>query len=385
MTGGAAAPRRRLVAVHPVPDRSGADLMLVRSLVGLRDRGYDVCLFLPEAGPLQDVLDDAGIDHEVIGFPVLRKALLRPLALLGLAARLPVDLARLVRVIRRSTPAVVYVNTITLPHCVLAARLARVPVVCHVRERESSLPAVVSKLLTAPLWAASRLVANSQATAAHLTATWPRLRSRIRVVYNGVELPAAAAVISRVADSPRRIMVIGRLSPRKGQHIAVEAVARLREAGYDVTLELVGTAFRGYEWYVEQLTTLARDRKIAEHVTLTGYRSPAVEVFAEADIAVVPSLEEPFGTAAVEAMLAGRPLVVSDVGGLPEIVGADETGLVVPPGDAQALADAVASLLDDAGRATSMAARGNADVRDRFGIDRYLDELATQIAEVVAA
>jgi glycosyltransferase involved in cell wall biosynthesis len=87
------------------------------------------------------------------------------------------------------------------------------------------------------------------------------------------------------------------------------------------------------------------------------------------DLFVCPSLYEGFGIAIVEAMAAGRPVVASNTGGIPEIVADGDTGLLVPPGNPTALAEAIASLLSDPARARAMGARGRQRVRERFLVE----------------
>jgi len=128
--------------------------------------------------------------------------------------------------------------------------------------------------------------------------------------------------------------------------------------------------FAGYEWFEDQLRVRAAADDLAGAVDLVGYADPWVW-FARGDVVVVPSRVEPFGNVAVQAMLAGRPVVASRTQGLAEIVKDGETGLLVRPDDPVALADAIAELLDDPARASALAAAGRQDAAERFGAQRY--------------
>jgi glycosyltransferase involved in cell wall biosynthesis len=369
----------RVLVAHPYPDLYGADLMLLRSLEALQASGSDVLLVVPEQGPLLDHVQERGIPFCVTAVPVLRKALLSPSGVLTLTRKAFGDLRRLRGLIRDFAPDVVYVNTLTLPHWLLAARLERVPSVCHVRELESQTSHLVATGLTAPLLLAGTVVANSEATRSFLLGSHPRLAARTRVVYNGYCFPEPSDANSRqsrgAGRTRRRLTVVGRLSPRKGQDVAVQALGILVAEGHDVELELVGSVFRGYEWFERQLSDLARDLGVADRLVLQGFQPDVWPYLAGADVVAVPSRLEPFGSVAAEALAAGRPVVVSAVGGLPEIVSHDETGLVVPPDDAQALAGAVGRLLTDDAAAAVLAESGFDDVRRRFPLERYEREL----------
>jgi glycosyltransferase involved in cell wall biosynthesis len=302
--------------------------------------------------------------------------------LLWLLVVTPWHVARLSRLIRRARPDVVYVNTVTLPHWVVAAKVAGVPVLCHVREAEHDMRPWMARLLLAPLRSAAVVVANSAATAQWLSGHQSRLADKVRVVYNGFAFPEATG---RDDGEPGRIVVVGRLSPRKGQDVAIEAVARLAAAGRDVHLDLVGDVFRGYEWYEAELLRQIEERGLAGRAALLGFRADPTECYRAASIVVVPSRVEPFGNVAVEAMAAGRAVVATDVGGLPEIVDDGRTGLLCPPDDAAALAAAITRLLDDSAFARRVAQAGAASVRMRFGMARFAAELRDAVDTAAAA
>lgn len=368
---------RHVLVAHPSADAYGSDRQLAESMIAFREAGWDVSLCLPADGPLTGIVD---AKVRFVGFPVLRKALLRPHRLMLLVLGMPTAVLRLVRLIRELRPDLVYVNTVTIPWWIFAARLCRVRVFAHVHEAEDAAPRAVRIALNAPLLLADTVIANSRASRQVLVAAVPALARRTRVVPNGIPDNGAAPF-----SSARRghLALVGRLSPRKGVDVALEAVALLRNAGRDVTLEICGTVFPGYEWFEKQLRDRARQPDLAGSVTFAGYVNPTLPVLARSEVVLVPSRTEPFGNTAVEALLAARPLVASDVQGLAEIVEHERTGLLVPPDDAAALAGAVARYLDDPEWARRVAAVGRSEALRRFGVDRYRTDIR-QLIEPVA-
>lgn len=372
----------RVLIAHPSADLYGSDLQLVESVRGLREAGMSVVVSVPAPGPLEDLLVRAGAHVLVEPVPVLRKALLSPSGVLRLALAAPASVARLVRRLRSSRPDVVYVNTVTVPWWIVAARLARVPVVAHVHEAEQDGALLVRRLVAAPLALARSVVVNS-AAALDAAAVVPGVRGRARIVHNGFPGPADVAdVRPRDPVDPAHVVVVGRLSPRKGVDVALDAVGLLVARGHDVTLDVCGTAFDGYEWFEDKLRERATQPDLAGRVVLRGYVRPTWDVLASADVVLVPSRTEPFGNTAVEALLAGRPLVASAVQGLAEIVRDGRTGLLVAPGDPVALADGVERLLDDPSLAARLAVAGLADARERFSPERYRAAVADAVLSV---
>ena len=143
-------------------------------------------------------------------------------------------------------------------------------------------------------------------------------------------------------------MYVGRLSPRKGVDVALDAAGILLDSGIDVHLDLVGGVFPGYEWYERDLHAQAARLGIEDRVTFHGFRTAVWDTLANADVAVVPSrLEEPFGNTAVEAVLAARPVVVSAIGGLAEAIDGFASAIPVDPDDPVQLAQALHRIASD--------------------------------------
>ncbi|GAB4084283.1 glycosyltransferase family 4 protein [Myceligenerans cantabricum] len=386
-----------VLLTHASAELYGSDLQLVETATALGEAGAQVVVALPEDGALVRELRNAGADVEIVDMPVLRKAHLTPRGIAALALHTLRAAPRMVGLVRRLRPQVVVVNTVTIPAWLGISRLAGIAPVCHVHEAEADAALPVRIGLHAPLLLARDVVVNSATARDVVVGAVPLLRRRTRIVYNGVPGPdgvsvpdaapgpapgptsdrSAAGTAAGAGDDPAtaRLVLVGRLSPRKGTDVALEAVARLRQGGRDVRLTLCGSVFAGYEWFEEELRARAARPDLDGAVDFAGYADPW-EWFARADVVVVPSRVEPFGNVAVQALRAQRPLVASRTQGLAEIVRDGETGLSVPPGDPAALADAVAELLDDPDRAAALAAAGRKDAAERFGVERYRTEMA---------
>jgi glycosyltransferase involved in cell wall biosynthesis len=126
------------------------------------------------------------------------------------------------------------------------------------------------------------------------------------------------------------------------------------------------------------LKAYAKELGLSGAVRFLGYVSPIQAAIEGAAAVVVPSLGEGFGMVALEAMERARPVIASDVGGLPEIVADGETGFVVPAGDAEALADAMVALASDLPRAAAMGEAGR-----RRALESFTQERSTQGIEAL--
>jgi glycosyltransferase involved in cell wall biosynthesis len=148
-----------------------------------------------------------------------------------------------------------------------------------------------------------------------------------------------------------------------------------------VRLSLVGAVFPGYEWYDAQLRDMVEENGLQDDVTFTGFVPAVWDALREADVAVVPSrLDEPFGNAAVEAVLAARPVIVSNTSGLREAAASYASATFVPAGDAESIADALLAVRDnwDSERVAALLDSGIA--LERHSPQRYRAAMAASLS-----
>lgn len=177
-----------------------------------------------------------------------------------------------------------------------------------------------------------------------------------------------------------RLLCVGRLIPVKGHLVLLRALARARSRVPGLVLDLAG-----HGPLEPALRELVRELGLADAVRFLGFVSPVQEAIERAAIVVVPSLGEGFGMVALEAMERARPVIASDVGGLPEIVSHSETGLVVPAGDADALAEAIVALASNLGRAAAMGRAGRERALRAFPQERCTDRIEALYQEALAS
>ncbi len=212
-------------------------------------------------------------------------------------------------------------------------------------------------------------------------------------IHNGIDpdrFTAGRRLTGSELGLQEKLPVIGtvcRLSePEKGLTILLQAMARLAEPSGSPGCQLI---IVGKGPSSKRLRELGEKLGVAPWVLFAGARRDVADLLPLTDVFVLPSLSEGFGIAIVEAMAAGRPVVATAVGGIPEIVLQGETGLLVPPGDPGALAGAVRQLLEQPDRAAAMGAKGRQRARERFSIAtvvrRHEDLYETLIARHAAS
>ncbi|UQX89357.1 glycosyltransferase [Jatrophihabitans telluris] len=368
--------RPAVLIAHPGAELYGSDRVMLETVSALTDSGCAVTVALPSAGPLVAEIEQRGGQVVQCRMPVVRKSALRPRGFLALLADAVIGLIPAVRLIRRHGRAAVYVSTITVPSWLILGRLLGRRVVCHVHEAERSAPRPVRMLLAAPALAASRLVVNSQFSLDVLVSAIPRLAGRSVVVYNGVIGPQQLVPAREDLLGGPRLLFIGRLSPRKGPQVALAALAELARRGHEAHLVLLGSVFRGYEWFETDLRTTVQTQGLSDRVRFAGFEQDVWPLIADSDIVLVPSVaDEPFGNTAVEAVLAARPLLVSATSGLMEAAAGYTSARALDPAAPASWADAVEAMVADWSALRGAALADAAVAEERHSLKRYRDEL----------
>jgi glycosyltransferase involved in cell wall biosynthesis len=203
----------------------------------------------------------------------------------------------------------------------------------------------------------------------------PELKGRTRVIYNGADLPFSKEV-ERSARPCLRILSVGNLRAPKNYDNALRAVALLKDIDFEYQIAGKG------DWR-DELACLCRELGLESKVCFLGYMESVPDLLASADIFLMPSLWEGFGLAAVEAMNASLPLVVSDVPGLREIVNTEPAcALLVDPDSPESIADGLRQLLISSDLRFQLGSRAFVQSQ-KFGIDQMVENYRDLYDEMV--
>ncbi len=389
---------------------AGAQRSLLAALSGLPAEGVTPRVVFPAEGRCVDAYRAAGVDCVVLPAPAalleFGKAHLRAgkLAQARVLVTACVPYARaLARLARAWGADLLHFNT---PRGILAAglaaRLVQRPTVLHLR---GAVP------FGGPLWFAAQALADRIVLVAH--ALEPEVarpfRRRTRVVYNGVTIPElsthanartdARAALTATFGVPREGALFVALSspvPFKGLHHLLDAACRARDAGLDAHYLLAGSSddARYTDWLTRRRDTLG----LGSAVTFAGFVGEPATLLAGADALVLPSIEreqldldgttidvrgnEGLPRSVLEAMAHRLPVIASRLAGAVEEVEEGESGLLVPPGDPRALAEALLTLARDASFRTRAGARGRELAETRFSVGASARGLAAVFREL---
>ena len=281
------------------------------------------------------------------------------------------DLHRLRGLVARIAPALIHVNDIWwVPHTLGAVRGIRLrkPIVAHVRQEIEP-----QKVRRYGLDSVDRVIAISKQVEQALIDGGVG-REAVQTIYSGVPLPNAGkpiadkmAVYRALGLSADAVLLgtVAHLFPRKGHDVMLRALPRIMAEVPTVQYLVIGTGDDAYE---RALRTLAATLGIADRVHFLGFQEDVQPLLLALSLYVHPARMEGFGIALVEALAAGKAVVATRVGGVPEVVDEGRTGLLVPPEQPEELSAAVLTLLRNDARRTAMGESGMHAARSRFDV-----------------
>lgn len=367
------------------PALGGAEvslLLLLKHLNRNRWQPYLACT----GGLLAEKAIAMGVNVHTLPMPRLRRSPRAPLDWLkGMQA--------VAQLVRHIGARVIVANTVrTAFYAAPVACLIGVPFIWYMRDfwlSESRPPYLWADRLGKQFLCAvaARVIANSYATAYHLPC-----RSKVAIVYNGIEIDEYAPNINGISFRrqyciPEEVPVVGtvgRLRPWKGQDRFLRVLARVREKVPETWgLVVGGTPFQVKDDYPQRLHLLASELGLGGQVVFTGHLTDVRPALAAMDVFVHPGDPEPFGLVNIEAMAMSKPVVAFAHGALPEIVVTGKTGLLVLPGDEDAMAEAICTLLQNPSQRSALGSAGRERVQEYFTAHRMIDDIHKVLEEIM--
>ncbi|MBZ0309077.1 MAG: glycosyltransferase family 4 protein [Anaerolineae bacterium] len=349
---------------------AGAENHLMTLLAGLREQGIDARLLLWVSADksAEDIVTEA----QKRGIPIERWVMPGNFA--------PGFFMKLVRYLRQQKPDIVHTHLVHAEtYAIPAARLAGVPMVVNSSHNDDPFRHhPVFKVRSRILWRLTHQgIAISDAIRQFLIEVEGAKPEQVRTIYYGLTpSPALGTNNSGVGENVRMIGSVCRLVPQKGISYALEAVKLLLPYYPTLKYMIVGDGVLRNE-----LEQQAKKLGISTHVHFLGWRQDVKEQMAQFEIFLAPSLWEGFGLVFLEAMGQALPIVTSRVSAIPEVVQDGITGILVPPQNSDALAEAIKKLLDNPDLAQKMGAAGHERLETVFAPQHMIDQTAALYGE----
>ncbi len=352
-----------LLVVHQGAELYGSDKVLLSLLEALQRQLFNITLHVPCSGPLLEKTAKKVKTTLIAPISILRLSKIKSLAWLKL--HIFWQNLRFAQRQLQSHDAVI-LNT-----CVILSYMLMLPFwnkrkYIYVHEITTGLQNLIFNILLKLTGAI--IICNSQATAR----SYRFISNKHKVIiYNTTSNPVKQTDLAEFDTF--NILLIGRLSERKGFHVMVEALSFLpQNIAKKVHLRIVGSSFLLSDPYKQKLESLVAQSGYNSQITFLPFTDNPTLHYHWSHLVVVPSIKpESFGLVALEAMHQARPVIASAIGALPEITTHDITGKLVPPNNAQALADAIIFYLNHPEALQHHGQAGQHMAMQKFNIDYY--------------
>jgi glycosyltransferase involved in cell wall biosynthesis len=385
---------RSLLLVSDDPGgRGGVERGIIEVARAMNARGWRAIVLVPAVGSTLRMCREAGLEVQV-------SRLYRRPRFWRVRHYFPADVwvrnlaagVRLRRLLRREQVALLYSAAKDSESIFRWARFARrsgIPVIWSCHDTNPSGLTFCKRGLEQHV---DRVIAVSNHVKSALLQAGLTRPDKITVLYNGLDLKRWDAELAGspstlrdelgIPPEPPVIGLVGRLDPIKGQLTFLRAAALVAQKRADAVFLLVGltrppSRFARFARYYREILRQIRSPALRGRVLCTGWRSRMAPVMASLDVLVQPSRRETFGRTLIEAMATRKPVIASRVGGMPEVVAEQESGLLVAEEDQQSLAAAIITLLEDPSRARRMGEVGRRRVEQFFSLERRTTAVAS--------
>jgi glycosyltransferase involved in cell wall biosynthesis len=372
---------KTVLYLHGIGELGGAERDLLAMLGALDRDMWEPHVGCPAGTPLSESLAKEGVARHSVRLGSWRKwysSLIRWR-----------DVRALGSLLTHLAPALIHVNDIWwVPHTIRAVQgtvALGTPIVAHVRQEIEP-----EKVRRYALESVDGLIAISKQVELALIAGGVSGES-VRTIYSGLSLPVRAGAMAHRAAVYRSLGLsenavllgtVAHMFPRKGYDVMIRALPRVIEEVPAVQYVIVGAGQAGYE---QELKALASRLNIAERIHFAGFQHDVMPFLSALSLYVHPARMEGFGIAIVEAMAAGKAVVATRVGGIPEVVDHGRTGLLVAPDHPGELSAAILSLLRDERRRNDMGEQAVQVARERFDLKSSIAAIERLYQHVLAA
>lgn len=382
---------KSILFIHQSAELYGSDKTLLTLVSELAGNDYLPIVVLPNDGPLKIALENIGI--KVLIFPVIKisRKMFTPFNLLALPFQAFRSLIALKKISKKHEIEIVYSNTLAVLVGFLFAKMFNKKHIWHIHEIIEQ-PKFVSKIFAKLISSKTntQLIFNSFATQAF----WRRISSETmganEVVWNGIENPKMNTEPSIIEqnrfqywqanDHDIVIGLIGRINKWKGHKLLLEAFQKISDKFPNTRVAFVGSCPPGQDHFLHEIKEQISQMQLENRVIIRPFQNNIFDVWTSIDIAVVPSTEpEPFGLVAIEAMLAGKPVIAANHGGLAEIIEHNETGILFEPKSCLSLIVALEELIIDEAKRKQFGVSGQARSQKYFSSLAYTNNIESII------
>lgn len=360
---------KNILYLHAGAEMYGADKILLELVTGLDKSKFHPIVVLPNDGILKDKLIENGIETYVVHYPILRRKYFNLKGIINYGLSYFGKSNEIVKLLKNKKIDIIHANTTAVLEGIYLKKKLKCKLIWHVHEIILK-PAIINKTISYLIGRyADKCVAVSKAVKKHLIDSKFVDEDKVEVIYNGVDTERFNPNVENkylykewnIPDEAIKVGMIGRVNAWKGQNDFLDAGEGLLKKYSNLYIFIVGSAFAGEEWRVDELKKKIADSQNKDRIIFSEFRTDTPEIHSFFDVLVLPSTNpDPLPTVVLEAMGCGTPVVGYNHGGVTEMVINGETGLLAEVKNSKDLGRKIQQVLESDYRLMGQKARDRA-------------------------
>lgn len=379
-----------ILYVNHVSYMGGAETSLIELTDNIDKSKYRVIVACPASGELVEKLSQRDAEHVTIRGGVLKRTF-NPFSLIAFAYYFIVNAVKLSYIIRWRKVRIIHANSFTsCLFCSISAKTCGIPIIWHMRDLVKMR--LFNKIFINYAGSMANIVVATTTVMKNNLISLGVAPDKICIIHNGIDLkkynttPTNGEIIRKefgISLYTPLVGIVGQLTAWKGHRDFVRAAFIVAERYPSAKFLIVGKTIIGDNHYGQELAGLVTKLGLDGHIIFTGFRSDMSNIMAALDILVSASWEEPFGRTIIESMAAGKPVIATNAGGVPDIIENGVNGILVPPRNPQRLADGILKVLSDLELGKKLGDAGRKVVKQRFSLEKQMRKIEKLYEDVL--
>lgn len=371
-----------ILYVNHVSGMGGAETSLIDIVDNIDKSKYGVIVACPASGDLAEKLSQRDTEHVIIKGGVLKRTF-NPLSLIAFAYYFVMNTVKLSYIIKSRNVRIIHANSfVSCLFCSISANICGIPLIWHMRDLVKMR--LFNKIFITYAGSKANIVVATTTVMKNNLIYLGVEPEKISVINNGIDLkkyntaPTNGGIIRKefgILLYTPLVGIVGQLTAWKGHRDFIIAASIVAERYPSAKFLIVGKTIIGDSHYGQELAALVTKLGLDGHIIFTGFRTDMSNIMAALDILVSASWEEPFGRTIIESMAAGKPVIATNAGGVPDIIENGVNGILVSPRNPQGLADGVLKVLNDPELGRKLGDAGRKTVKQKFSLERQMREI----------
>lgn len=375
--------KTRIIFINLSSNISGVEKVLLNLIDYLVKKSIEPIVVCQNEGQFTKELRNKGISIKIISIPMIVRTY-NPIKLIEYLIRYIYFTKALLHILKRLDIDIIHCNfVVTALYSLITAKLTKTPIILHMHQilKNRLLNKIIIRIVATYV---DKIICVSYAVKNNLV-QFGVSNNKCVVIYNSIYNEASGKKIKPYGfrkeigadDNSKIITMVGQIAEWKGQEVFIEAVSKLTGKYNKLKCIIVGDIVHPLEQgYKERIYKKTSSLNLSGVIMFTGFRDDIGDIMNDSDVIVHASIKpDPLPTVIIEAMSAGKPVVATNVGGVPELVVDKESGFIVPPKDADAMAEAISKLLDSHILREKMGIEGKRVMENEFNFQENLTKL----------